>query len=296
MFMVEKVLLDTDIGSDIDDAVCLAYLLANPECDLLGITTVSGEPVQRARLASAICQAAGMEEIPVLPGEGLPLRVEPRQPHAQQAAVLPTWRHKAEFPPDKAIDFMAEAITASPGEVTLLAIGPMTNIALLFRRHPKTARLVKGVSLMIGRYGPTQIGSRPAEWNAYCDPHAAAEVFEARPNRLFAVGLDVTTQVRMEAAEVRRRFQRGILRPVLDMAEVWFAEREQITFHDPLAAVTIFEPNVCEFVAGEVSVLTAHGPEQGSTRWRVDQKGPHNVGSAVTPARFFSRYFEVFSN
>ena len=67
-----KVLLDTDIGSDIDDAICLAYLLAKPECELLGITTVSGEPEKRAMLASAICRTAG-RDIPIFPGAPLPL-------------------------------------------------------------------------------------------------------------------------------------------------------------------------------------------------------------------------------
>jgi inosine-uridine nucleoside N-ribohydrolase len=57
--MSYKILFDTDIGSDIDDAVCLAYLLANPECDLLGVTTVSGQALQRAQMVSAVCRAAG---------------------------------------------------------------------------------------------------------------------------------------------------------------------------------------------------------------------------------------------
>ena len=70
--MPTKVLLDTDIGSDIDDAVCLAYLLAQPECELLGITTVSGEPVQRAMIASAVCTLAG-QQIPIYPGAADPL-------------------------------------------------------------------------------------------------------------------------------------------------------------------------------------------------------------------------------
>lgn len=62
--MTVKLLLDTDIGSDIDDAVCLAYLLAQPQCELLGITTVSGEPIRRAMIASAICTAAG-KDVPI---------------------------------------------------------------------------------------------------------------------------------------------------------------------------------------------------------------------------------------
>lgn len=70
--MSEKILLDTDIGSDIDDALCLAYLLAQPRCQLLGITTVSGQVEERARLASALCRHAGMD-IPIFPGAEAPL-------------------------------------------------------------------------------------------------------------------------------------------------------------------------------------------------------------------------------
>ena len=86
--MVTKVLLDTDIGSDIDDAVCLAYLLAQPACDLLGITTVSGEADKRAMMASALCRVAGVE-IPIFPGAEEPLLVPQKQTRAPQAAVLP---------------------------------------------------------------------------------------------------------------------------------------------------------------------------------------------------------------
>ena len=92
-----KVLLDTDIGSDIDDAICLAYLLAQPQCDLLGITTVSGEPEKRAMLASAICTAAG-REVPIFPGAPQPLLVPSQQPLAPQAAALGGWPHASAFP------------------------------------------------------------------------------------------------------------------------------------------------------------------------------------------------------
>jgi purine nucleosidase len=221
--------------------------------------------------------------------------VRPRQPHARQSAVLPRWPHQTDFPADRAVDFLAETIEANPGEVTLLAIGPMTNVAVLFRRFPETARQLKRLALMIGRYGPEQIGTRPAEWNAYCDPHAAEDMFQANPNNLRASGLDVTTKVRMDASEVRRRFQVGLLRPVLDMAEVWFSEREHITFHDPLAAVTIFQPGICSFERGTVSVDTTDSDSQGTTRWESSHNGPHEVAVTVDSEQFFRAYFEVFN-
>src|SRR3990172_8925537 len=87
------VLLDTDIGSDIDDAVCLAYLLRQQRCELLGVTTVSGDTRARAALASAVCHAAGRPEVPVHAGVAEGLLLGTIQPHVPQAAVLPR------FPP-----------------------------------------------------------------------------------------------------------------------------------------------------------------------------------------------------
>src|SRR5262245_50589217 len=122
--MSTKVLLDTDIGSDIDDAVCLAYLLAQPECELLGITPVSGEAERRAMLASALCQVAGAR-IPIFPGAESPLLGPQRQPRAPEADALERWAHERAFPQGQAVEFMRQTIRAHPGEVTLLAIGPM---------------------------------------------------------------------------------------------------------------------------------------------------------------------------
>src|SRR5690554_7457254 len=82
--MTTKVLLDTDIGSDIDDAVCLAYLLAHPDCDLLGITTVTGEGTRRAMLASALCRVAN-RDVPIYIGAETPLLIDQRQPNAPRS-------------------------------------------------------------------------------------------------------------------------------------------------------------------------------------------------------------------
>src|SRR5690606_601794 len=106
---MQKILLDTDIGSDIDDAVCLAYLLAQPACELLGITTVSGEVEKRAQLASVLCRSA-RQHVPILPGAEAPLLVAQRQPRAQQAAALSRWAHDSQFPRGEAVAFMRETI------------------------------------------------------------------------------------------------------------------------------------------------------------------------------------------
>lgn len=290
--MAIKLLLDTDIGSDIDDAVCLAYLLARPDCDLLGITTVSGEPERRAMIASAQCRIAG-RAIPIYPGVPQPLLIEQHQPHSPQTDALTNWPHSTEFPAGEAIEFLRRTIRANPGEVTLLAIGPMTNIALLFRADPAIPALLRSLVLMCGDFGPQALR---AEWNAFCDPHAAAIVYRAPVAIHRSIGLNTTTQVVMPASQVRERFQTPLLRPVLDFAEVWFQKRDEITFHDPLAAATIFDEAICDFEPGAVDVELADGTLRGATHWRIDHPDlPHQVAMRVDSNRFFEHFFDQFS-
>ena len=90
---MEKILLDTDIGGDIDDAVCLAYLLKEPRCELMGITTVCGEPEKRAAVADAICQAAG-KRIPIVAGLDTTLQPFPVYPTPDGASALKDWKHQ----------------------------------------------------------------------------------------------------------------------------------------------------------------------------------------------------------
>ena len=294
------VLLDTDIGSDIDDALALAYLLRQPRCELLGITTVSGQPQARASLADAVCRAGGRPDIPVHAGTSAPLLAEQHQPHAPQAAALASgeWPHR-EFAPNTAVDFLRETVYARPGEITLLAIGPLTNIALLFALDPAIPLLLKEVVLMGGWYF-----DRPQpEWNIRCDPHAAAVVFAAPVPCLTAVGIDVTQQCRMPAADCRRRFAEagGPLAPVAAFAEVWFQDRPEITFHDPLAAALVFEPLLCTTEARQVSVeLTSSlRPGQTSVDWddwhnsNPNPARPHHLAASVDTAAFFDHYFSV---
>lgn len=291
--MPEKVILDTDIGSDIDDAVALAYLLANPECDLLGVTTVSGQAVERAKLTSALCMAAG-RDVPVFPGTEAPLKAMQRQPVAKQAAVLDRWPHRKRFPQGRAVDFIAETVRENPGEVTLLSIGPMTNVARLFMEHPEAARLLKSLVIMGGWFGPDPAGTSTEEWNVLCDPHASAVVYAAPVTLHRSVGTNVTMKLQMPAAEVRRRFQTGLLKPVLEMAEVYFADEKVITFHDPLAAVCIFDPDVCRFERGRATVETEAGESGRFMKWRPGARGPHEAAGAVDPERFFEICFGVF--
>ena len=292
--MAKKVILDTDIGSDIDDAICLAYLLAQPECDLLGITTVSGEPVERAKIASALVKAAG-RDVPIFPGVAGPLLVRQHQPHAPQAAALADWPHDRDFTAHSAIDFLRQTIRANPGEVTLLAIGPMTNIGLLFALDPEIPTLLKELVLMAGIFTTRVSGAPLSEWNVLCDPHASAILYKTPVAVHRSVGLDVTLRVQMSADDARSRFRQGLLRPVLDFAEVWFKERPSIQFHDPLAATTLFDDQICTFERGSVDVELTSERLYGKTYWQSDADGPHQVALDVNADRFFEHYFSVLA-
>jgi inosine-uridine nucleoside N-ribohydrolase len=290
-----KLLLDTDIGTDVDDAVCLAYLLSHPDCELLGITTVTGEAEKRASLASVLCKAAG-KEVPIYPGEDHPLRGEQRQPIAQQAAVLSHWPHQKNFPRGQAVGFLAEIIQSHPGEVTLLTIGPLTNIGMLFSAHPEVPGLLAGLVMMGGNFDEAGPEAGRIEWNVAGDPMASGITYKA-PVRLHrSLGLNVTQRVMMSAEDVREKFTAPLLRPVMDMAEIWFAGFYTfITFHDPLAAATVFEPDLCSYQQGKV--LLDESDKPGRTIWRPGgPDAPHQVAKTVDVDRYFEHFFEVLGS
>jgi len=291
---MKKVLLDTDIGSDIDDAICLAYLLANPECELIGITTVSGEAVKRASIASAICMEAGVK-IPIYPGTEKPFLTPLWQTEARQASALNKWAHQSKFPDGGAITFMRQTIRDNPGEVTLLTIGPLTNVGLLFTLDPEIPSLLAGLYMMCGIYTNRLPGVGPLEWNALCDPYATSMAYRHPVKIHRSIGLDVTCQVSMKSDEIKKRFKHPLLRPVLDFAEIWFEHTDRIFFHDPLAATTIFDEEICVFTSGTIEVELASTKLRGLTHFQASE-GEHEVALEVNPQRFFDHFFSILNN
>lgn len=301
------VLLDTDPGNDIDDACCLAYLLRQPRCELLGVTTVTGDTRQRAAIADALCRAAGRPDVPVYAGLTGPLlhgRGQSEVPHFDAIKDDPGLR--ADFNPAQgdAVAFLRDTIRSRPGEVTLLAVGPMTNVAALFAADPEIPALLDRIVLMCGVF-TSRNGHGPGarEWNSLCDPLASALVYEhaarSAPGKLLSVGLEVTTKCRLPADDCRERFAAGgePLNTVLRMAEVWFARQsDEITFHDPLAAALVFEPGLCQSGPGRCDVVADDGPLAGLTRWSPGEDGPHRVAYTVEAERFFEHYFAVTSS
>ena len=308
----EKILLDTDIGTEVDDAITLAYLLANPDAELLGITTVTGEAMERAKMASVLCKIAG-KDIPIYPGVETPILVPQIELYAPQKKILDRWPHETEFPKNRAVAFLQEMIHKYPGEITLICIAPLTNIGLLFAMDPEAPKLLKRIVLMCGsptytRYDNTGetmsamaasdyivLGSKGvSENNALIDPHATKLVYNAPVAEHFTCGLNVTSQLIMKPEEAERIFHTPLLEPVLDIAREWFKDEERVTFHDPLTAVSLFHDDVCTFEKGNLNIDIESRLLAGFTYWRPAADGRHNVAMKVDKDRFFAHLFEVF--
>ncbi len=284
-----RILLDTDIGSDIDDAMALAYLLKHPNCELLGITTVSGDVQRRAALADVLCRAAHKPHVPIHCGRREVLTHGLGQPRVPQFAAIEHLHPRLDRPENTAVEFLRHTIRAHPGEVTLLSIGPYSNIAILFAIDPEIPFLLKSFVSMAGVF----YGGDRREWNALVDPTATSIVYNSPRKSHVSVGLDVTEHCRLGADEVRRRFVGEPLATVRSMAETWFQQVKEATFHDPLAAALIFRPDLCEYESGRVeSPLTADLNSCGHTVLHPGE-GPDKVAKSVRVEAFFEEYFSI---
>jgi len=212
-----KVIIDCDPG--IDDALALVFAHGHPDLEILGITTVAGNVDLGKTTANAlrVRDYVGMRDVPVVAGSPRPLlrpELDARDVHGDSglgAASLPA---SSSGPADgHAVDFLAAAIAAEPGEVTLIAVGPLTNIALAVRRYPRLVTQVRDFVIMGGSASQGNV-TPAAEFNIAADPEAAAIVFGASWT-VTMVGLDVTEQARATAA-VRDRM-RGLGRLADDL-------------------------------------------------------------------------------
>ncbi len=276
-------LLDTDAGSDIDDAVALAYLLRQPRCELLGITTVTGEVEKRAAICEIVCRAAGRDDVPIHLGRRDPLLDGPGQPRVPHYESVRELSHRLDRSENAAVGFLRDQIHARPGEITLLTIGPYSNVALLFALDPELPSLLKGIVSMGGVFFDD--GRR--EWNALVDPIATQMVYRASRKDHLTVGLDATETCRLAQKEVEGRFVGEPLATVHRMAARWFEGTDRITFHDPLAAALIFEPDLVSTEKGRIEV-----DGEGRTVLR-EGEGPDRVARTVDSDGFFEHFFRV---
>ncbi|MFR8032701.1 MAG: nucleoside hydrolase [Lachnospiraceae bacterium] len=284
---MEKILLDTDIGGDIDDAICLAYLLKEPRCELMGITTVCGEPEKRAAVADAICRAAG-KQVPIVAGLDTTMQPVPIYPTPDGAAALKYWEHST-YEKGDAPGFLYQKIKEYPHEIVLIGIGNMTNIATLFTVHPDAAGLLKGLYVMNGYFGEDALPDPYYNWNSWADPMASKIVFSSLVPIHRVMPLEVTDRLTVEAkrAEVLFRTDSDLMKAVFSFGNAWLEHSEKLTLHDPLAAVSVFYPEICRFERGNVRVETKLERNMGGTAFVPSKKGNVEIARTVDRGRFY---------
>lgn len=273
------ILLDTDIGSDIDDAFALALIVDSPQLGLLAVTTVSGDTQARARLAAKMLWAAGVRDVPVAAGvPGKPLPIDQTR-----------WANGFSSPQlvdETAVELMKEQFDRRPGEITLVAIGPLTNVAALLKHDPSIAPKIKRIVMMGGSiaHGYGQDLAPTAEYNIASDPAAAQAVFASGIPILMAP-LDVTAMLQLDEAARRRVFTH--LTPLTDALTLLYHLWGQPTptLFDPMAVSLLLDPGLCETKAMAVQV-----DSKGFTR-PVGGKTPNALVALHTdPQKFFDFY------
>ena len=239
--MPTPLLLDTDLGDDVDDAFALLLAALHPGLSLLGVTTVYGDPAQRARIARKLLDLAGRPDLPVSAGHGLTLAGRDPGPMMRSGLGFVAPEGSAEWAalgarthPQGAVEFLTEAILAAPEPPVLAAIGPLTNLGDAFRRAPELARKVRAVILMGGRLGPD---AAMGEHNFNADPQATRLVLESgAPLKIGTY--EITCQARIGEAELPRlRAGTAACRAAAGQLALYLTQcqRTATSMYDPLA-------------------------------------------------------------
>jgi purine nucleosidase len=271
------VVIDTDIGDYMDDAFALALALSSPELDVRGITAVHGDCHTRALLVCRLLDAIGRRDVPV--ASGRPARATPDFAGALTYGLRPALRLRPQK--ELAVTFLYEQLRAHPGELTLVALGPLTNLAELLRQHPDCKPWIKRIVLMGGavRTGYEERSPVVAEWNIRTDVEAAQTVFGSGVPLLVAP-LDATISLKLEGERLRRVLQAGTpltreLRALDDLTP-----KGTRTLFDPVAVALCCTERFCKV---EKMRLVVDGA--GFTR-QVDGKPNARVATSIQSTEF----------
>ena len=277
-----KMIIDTDPG--VDDAMAIFYAAAAPEIDLIGMTAVFGNVRvdQAARNALALAEMLGLH-IAVASGARQPIEMPPLPlAHwihgAEGLGDNPAPTPKAESDPRDAATFLAETCAAHPGEVTIAAIGPLTNLAEALSRSPEIAETAGRVLIMGGSVRAGGNATEFAEANIWHDPHAADAVFAASWN-VEMIGLDVTRQIRCDpddfaALATKAPVFGGYLSDIAQFYMKFYEERTghlSCSLHDPAALVAAVHPEWFTWEDAPLSAITS-GDRLGETVVVADRK------------------------
>ena len=291
--MPEKIILDCDPGHD--DAIAIMLALASPELEVLGITVTFGNVglEHTTRNACVIRELCG-STVPVIAGAPRALvreRISAESVHGRSGLdgpQLPAPTRPLE--PGRAAEFIIEQVLAQPGEVTLVPVGPLTNVALAMRLEPTIIPAIKRIVLMggamdLGNWSPA------AEFNILCDPHAADIVFRSgAPITMF--GLNVTHQVLATPERVERFRALGtrvgtVTAELFEFFKLAYQRRYGFAgpaLHDPCTIAYLLEPGLFGVQAMHVEIDITDGPSFGRTvcdRWNATGK-PANADVALT--------------
>lgn len=275
------IVLDTDIGGDIDDAFALALVLSSPELDLRAVTTVSGDTKARARIAAKMLWVAGNREVPVAAGA----------PGSKMDISQAAWADgftSTSMVNDSAVDLMKKEIERGHGETVLVAIGPLTNIAELLRKYPDVRGRIKGIVLMGGSIargyypnsGPT------SEYNIAADVPASQAVFSSGVPITMAP-LDVTARLQIEGDNLQTVFahSKRFGDTLHALYNLW--GQPSPTLHDPMAVSLLIESRLC--VTKELAIaIDGHG----MTRAAAGRQANSLAAVETNPARFIEFYVD----
>src|SRR6266571_5380011 len=298
--MSTSIILDCDPG--IDDALAIAFAHGHPGIDLVGITTVAGNVglAKTTANALAVCEFIGAAGTPVTAGCAGPLlrpALDARQVHGDSGLGGATLPPPAASPADgHAIDYIIDTVRAAPGEITLVATGPLTNIALAVRREPRLADWVRGFVIMGGSAGRGNV-TPAAEYNIWADPEAAAAVFRAGWT-VVMLGLDVTLRSGATQAVLRRMGKlgplgTGLLLPALEQYRSTGGPGGP-PVHDVCAVAWVAEPDLFGLIPARVQVELAGQFTAGMTVTDFDAPGEVGNGNALVAMRIdVDRFWEA---
>ena len=258
-----NVLIDTDIGDDIDDALALALALRSPEIELRGVTTVFGDTLRRAHLASHLLHIFGREDIPIAAGRQEPLQLRHRPSGVPQAAILDRNEEFSVLGNCSGPELIVQTAMAYPGRLTLLCLGPLTNVALALSIEPRLFMAIRSIIMMGG-----SSGAPLPEWNVRNDAKAAQMVLAAGvPVTL--VGWNITRRCQLQEHDIEalRNAHSPQTRLLSQLVAVWQRHRPRWHrklpyLHDPLTVVALCAPQLLRFEEMPVLVVT-RGPFQG---------------------------------
>jgi purine nucleosidase len=264
-----KIILDTDIGDDIDDAYALACLATVPECKLLGVTTTYGHTDQRAQIAGKLLKLMGRTDVPVYAGKASNHDIGRQYQWAKSYTG-------SNIKKGTAVEFLKKSIEKEPGQITILAIGSLTNIGELVTKYPSVVPQIKRIVIMGGSvytgYGTSKVPQ--IEWNIRCDPPAARAVFSCGAV-ITVAGLEATAMMQFDAERQKRLFAIGT--PTTDalaaLTNLWGGGTP--TQFDVMAVANALGHNFCELEKMHISVT-----DDGMTH---KSEGPINAELLINP-------------